>query len=221
MQNPWLNMPISEPCILAGDEQIIRAYNQALREKYREDREIHLEGFPEPYTGSPQASIILLNRNPGYYRRNVVFGQGTADFRRLWRANLAHEPQDSSFYHLDPRMKGTPGDVYWSAKLREPIDEFGVRRVAETFFTAEYFPYSTKHGIGPIRVPSQEYTFSLIREALRRGAIIVRTRCTWWHRVIPGLASYLRYYELNSTQNAAIIKKNCPGYPEIRKVLGD
>jgi len=96
------------------------------------------------------------------------------------------------------------------------------RRVAETFFTAEYFPYSTKHGIGSICVPSQEYTFSLIREAMRRGAIIVRTRCTWWLEVIPGLASYSRYYELSSTQNTAITEKNCPqGYAEIRKALGE
>lgn len=221
MQNPWINMPISEPYVLAEDEQIILAYNQSLEEKYSENHEIHLEVFPEPYAGNPQASVILLNLNPGYYPRSKVFGQGTADFRRLWRANLAHEPQDYPFYHLDPRMKGTPGDAYWSAKLREPIDEFGSRRVAETFFTAEYFPYSTKHGIGPIRVPSQEYTFSLIREAIRRGAIIVRTRCTWWLEVIPGLTGYLRYYELRSMQNAAITEKNCPGYHEIRKVLGD
>ena len=93
-------MPISEPYVLAEDEQIILAYNQALREKYREDREIHLEVFPEPYAGNPQASIILLNLNPGYYPRNKVFGQGTADFRRMWRANLAHEPRTTRFIIL-------------------------------------------------------------------------------------------------------------------------
>jgi hypothetical protein len=63
MQNPWRNMPISEPYVLAEDEQIIRDYNHAPRDKGKGEQEIHLEVFPEPYCGNPQASLILLNLN--------------------------------------------------------------------------------------------------------------------------------------------------------------
>jgi hypothetical protein len=144
-----------------------------------------------------------------------------ADFRRLWRANLGHEPQDYPFYHFDPRIAGTPGDVYWSLKLRQPIARFGKKRVAETFFAVEFFPYMTSSGIGQPAVPSQEYTFSLVRDAMAGGAIIIRMRYPWWLRVIPGLIVYTHYYELNNPRNVAITKKNCPqGYAKIRQVLG-
>jgi hypothetical protein len=105
MQNPWVSLPETPPFILAEDEQIILEYNQNLKEKHREDCKVHLEVFPEPFSGNPQAKIILLNLNLGYYPRNEEFGDGSADFRRLWRANLTHEQQEYPFYHLDPSLK--------------------------------------------------------------------------------------------------------------------
>ncbi len=91
MQNPWLNLPETSPFVLPEDERVILEYNKSLKEKHREDRMVHLEVFPEPYAGKPLAKVVLLNLNPGYYPRNKEFGDGTADFRRLWRANLNHE----------------------------------------------------------------------------------------------------------------------------------
>lgn len=222
MLNPWLNLPLAEPFVLAEDEQIIFEYNKSLKDKYREDQKVHLEVFPESYSGNTQAKIVLLNLNPGYYPRNKEFGNGTADFRRMWRANLAHELQEYPFYHLDPKLKGSPGEVYYRLKFRAPITEFGEKSVAEEFFVVEYFPYTTKRGIGNIRrIHSQEYGFFLVREAMKRNAIIIQMRCkSRWQEVIPALRSYTRYYELRSVQNNAISEKNCPdGYPEIRKVL--
>ncbi len=35
------------------------------------DHQIHLKILPEPYTGDPEANIILLNLNPGFYERSV------------------------------------------------------------------------------------------------------------------------------------------------------
>src|SRR5579871_2170390 len=165
MLNPWHDLPMAEPFVLKGDERIIRLFNARLKEKQRENQQVHLEVFPEPFSGNPQAGIVLLNLNPGYYPRNKEFGGGTTDFLRLWRANLAHEPQEYPFYHLDPRLKGSPGEVYYSQKFRAPIHEFEAKRVAEEFFVVEYFPYTTKRGVGNIsRLPSQEYGFFLVRE---------------------------------------------------------
>ncbi len=168
--------------------------------RHREDRKVHLEVFPEPYSGNPQAKIIFLNLNPGYYPRNEEFGDGTADFRRLWRAYLTHEQQEYPFYHLDPRLKGSPGEVYYRPKFRQPIEEFGEKRVAEEFFVVEYFPYTTKRGIGSIFcIPSQECGFYLVREAMRRNAIIIQMRSKRiWQEAVPGLRSYPRYCELRS-----------------------
>ncbi len=222
MQNPWLSLPESSPFVIVDDEQIILEYNKSLKEKHREDRNVHLEVFPEPYAGNPLAKIILLNLNPGYYPRNEEFGNGTADFRRLWRANLSHEKQEYPFYHLDPRLKRTPGGVYYRPKFRQPIEEFGEKRLAEEFLVVEYFPYTTKRGIGSkCCIPSQEYGFYLVREAMRRNAIIIQMRSKMiWQEALPGLKSYPCYFELRSVQNTAISEKNCPdGYPEIRRLL--
>jgi hypothetical protein len=125
MLNPWLSLPMANPFVLANDEQIILEYKKSLKDKNRENQEVHLEVFPEPYAGNPQAKIILLNLNPGYYPRNKEFGDGTADFHRMWRANLAHEPQEYPFYHLDSKLKGSPGEVYYRLKFKAPIKEFG------------------------------------------------------------------------------------------------
>lgn len=222
MLNPWPGLPMAEPFVLADDEQIIRVYNTGLMEKYRENLEVHLEVFPEPYSGNPQAKIVLLNLNPGYYPRNKEFGSGTADFFRMWRANLAHEPQQYPFYHLDPRLKGSPGEVYYRVKFKAPILEFGEKRVAEEFFVVEYFPYTTKSGFGNIScISSQHYNFYLVREAMRRNAVIIQMRAKQrWQEMIPALRNYPHYYELRSAQNTAISERNCPdGYPEIRKAL--
>jgi hypothetical protein len=222
MQNPWFNLPEIPPFVLAEDEQIILEYNKNLNEKHREDWKLHLEVFPEPYSGNPQAKIILLNLNPGYYRRNREFGNGTADFRRLWRANLTHEQQEYPFYHLDPRLKGSPGEVYYRPKFRQPIEEFGEKRTAEEFFVVEYFPYTTKRGIGSIHcIPSQEYGFYLVREAMRRNALIIQMRSKRvWQETLPELMSYNNYYVLRNPQNPAISHNNCPdGFPEILKIL--
>ena len=222
MQNPWLNLPENPLFVLAEDGQIILEYNQSLKEQHREDRKVHLEVFPEPFSGNPQAKIIFLNLNPGYYPRNKEFGDGTADFRRLWRTNLTHEQQEYPFYHLDPRLKGSPGEVYYRQKFRQPIEEFGEKRVAEEFFVVEYFPYTTKRGIGSICcIPSQECGFYLVREAMRRNAIIIQMRSKRiWQEAVPVLRSYPCYYELRSVQNTTISEKNCPdGYSEIRRLL--
>lgn len=222
MLNPWRGLPVAEPFVLKDDEQIIRAFNARLIGKYKEVQEVHLEVFPEPFSGNPQAKIVLLNLNPGYYPRNKEFGGGTADFLSMWRANLAHEPQEYPFYHLDPKLKGSPGEVYYQLKFKVPLQEFGAKRVAEEFFVVEYFPYTTKRGVGNIScLPSQEYGFYLVREALKRNAIIIQLRSKrMWQEMIPALRNYPRYYELRSVQNTAISERNCPdGYPEIRKVL--
>ncbi|HEV2579996.1 MAG TPA: hypothetical protein VGT44_04010, partial [Ktedonobacteraceae bacterium] len=98
----------------------------------------------------------------------------------------------------------------------------GVERVAREILVVEYFPYFTRRGIGNIcLLPSQKYTFHLVREAMRRNAIIIKLRARrQWLGVIPELTSYPNYYELNSPQNTCITQRNCPkGFPEILKAL--
>lgn len=218
MQNPWFNLPETAPFVLDCDKTGILAFNRTAREEYR----IHLEVLPEPYTGNPEANIILLGLNPGYYERNEAFGTGDAFFWKTSRANLVHANREYPFYLLDPRNEASPGYYWWSRKLKQPIARYGLEKVAREFCVIEYFPYHSKNfGYNGI-IPSQRYNFSLIQEAMGRKAIIIQMRNRKrWLEALPELANYSHYYTLKNWQNPTISENNCPeGFAEIRKLLG-
>ena len=68
MQNPWLSLPENPPFVLECDHQIILAFNNRVKPEHL----IHWEFLPEPYTGNPEAKILLLNLNPGFYKVTVL-----------------------------------------------------------------------------------------------------------------------------------------------------
>lgn len=104
MRNPWIDLPETAPFVLACDKQGILDFNHTAKPEHT----IHLELLPEPYTGNPEAKIILLNLNPGFYERNEKFLLGDEHFFKASRANLTHTRQDYPFYLLDPRNAASP-----------------------------------------------------------------------------------------------------------------
>jgi hypothetical protein len=178
--------------------------------------------LPEPYTGSPEASIILLNLNPGFYERNEVFGLGDKYFSKTSRANLIHANEEYPFYLLNPRNAASPGYYWWSRKLKQPIERNGLEKVARAFCVIEYFPYLSVNFGYNSPIPSPPYSFSLVRDEMKRGAVIIQMRSRRrWQNELPELSSYSRYYELKNPQNPTISENNCPeGFAEIRKILG-
>ena len=59
-------------------------------------------------------------------------------------------------------------------------------------------------------LPSQEYSFQLVREAVLRGATIVIMRSeTRWMRTIAELNGYQRALPLSNPQAPFISQKNC------------
>jgi hypothetical protein len=215
MRNPWRDLLETAPFVLACDKPGIVDFNKTAKSEHK----IHLEILPEPYTGNPKARILLLNLNPGFYERNEKFLLGDAHFFEASRANLTHTKQDYPFYLLDPRNAASPGYYWWSRKLKSLIDRYGLKKVANEVCVIEYFPYhSVKFGCN-IFVPSQSYNLYLVKEGLKRNALIIQMRSRRvWQSAIPGLGSYLNYYEL---KNPTISRNNCPsGFPEILKVLG-
>lgn len=218
MHNPWIDLPETAPFVLACDKQGIVDFNT----KAKPEHKIHLELLPAPYTGNPEAKIVLLNLNPGFYERNERFLLGDEYFIKASRANLTHTQQAYPFYLLDPRNAASPGYYWWSRKLKPLIDRYGLKKVANKVCVVEYFPYHSVHFGCTIVVPSQAYNVYLVKEGLKRNALIIqmRSRRVWQH-AIPGLASYPNYYELKNPQNPTISANNCPGgFPEILKVLG-
>jgi len=83
------------------------------------------------------------------------------------------------------------------------------------------FPYHSKKYRSLRRMlPSQYYSFDLVRRAIKRRVLIVlmRSRARWLS-AIPELSGY-GYYELSSPQNGALTPRNLSeGFDRIVEIL--
>jgi hypothetical protein len=216
LANPWLDLPAAPPYVLAEDAAAIAAFNRIVPPSKRYD----LELLPEPFLGRPDAPVVVLGLNPGWSPEGPI-GHKVPKFIQRTRENLRHAETTFPFHLLDPALQG-PGYRWWGNKLRRPIEEVGLETVANRVLCVEYFPYhSDKFSGRTPSVPSQQYSFSLVRDAIERDAVIVVMRSlARWLAAVPELASYPRRFGLRSVQNVTISPKNCPdGYSAVIDAL--
>ncbi|MEO8217668.1 MAG: hypothetical protein ABI718_11355 [Acidobacteriota bacterium] len=215
MHTPWLTLPPTAPYVLDSDRAAIETFNAHAQEQHR----IRTEIVPEPFLGSPDAPVVLLNLNPGFTEQDLQLHK-LPQFVESSRKCLRHESQPYPFFLLDPANDG-PGHRWWSRKLRPLIDQFGAMRVAQNVLCVELFPYhSVRFGGGKLRVPSQQYSFDLVETALDRGALVVVMRSKkMWIEVVPRLKGYRRIGTTRSVQNPTISEANCERFGEIVEAL--
>ena len=212
--NPWQKLPKNEPFVLPDDQAIVDEFNHATTDDFK----LHLELLPEPFLGRPDAPVVLLNLNPGYKKEDYERHQNP-DFKARSRGNLIHSPLAYPFFLLDPDLS-TSG--YWKRKLGRLTESVGLDVVARNVLCVEYFPYHSKSfRHRRLQLPSQQYGFGLVRQAIDRQATVLLLRSERiWHKAVPELASYPQVYKLNSVQNATVSAKNCPdGFKRIVEVL--
>lgn len=93
--------------------------------------------------------------------------------------------------------------------------------MANKIFCIEFFPYHSR-SYKPLRsiLPSQHYSFHLVKEAISRGALIIMLRGRrGWLMQVPELAGY-PFYILRSAQSGFISPRNLPvGFDDIEKAL--
>lgn len=203
--NPWVDLPNRSPFVLPQDTALIDQFNSNAAERLH----IHLDILPEPYLGNPDAPVVLLGLNPGFNVKDPEW-HGKPRFRKLSRANLLHKRAEYPFYLLDPAIDRTP---WWDRKLRRLIEEVGcAKTVAQNVLCVELFPYhSKKFKHAKLCVPSQQYSFALVRRAIDRGAVILQLRGDRpWLSNIPELENYPSLYRPCSVQNPAISPRNFP-----------
>ncbi len=217
MDNPWTNLPKNEPFILDEDKEEITKFNYEIKEDYK----IHLELLPEPFLGNPKSNIVLLNLNPGYHDEDFQFHNNNSYFIEILKKNLSHKEQNYPFYLLNPKIAESPGYKWWSLKLKSLIQKVGIEKVANELFCIEFFPYHSKKykSINKILF-SQEYNFNLLKESIKRNALIIIMRSSnKWLEFIPELKNY-KFYKLKSNQNVSITKNNLgESFDEILKIL--
>lgn len=177
---------------------------------------LHTEVPPVPFIGDPRtADLIVLAKNPGYAGTEA---DELTRFPTLSRLNLDALTFSSTppFFYLAPSLRGAAGYTWWSSKLRGLFAACETRGVTQDQAIAriacvEWFPYHSKR-FRPLKavLPSQRYSFELVRQAADRGATFVFLfgdgNENLWRTHVPSLpADCIR---LNSVQQTTLSRNN-------------
>ncbi len=226
MQNPWINLPITDPYLLDMDKQweqehfevLLKRANKLipeLKEQFLSTYKLHLEVMPIPYYGNPsKATVIVLQANPGHDAKEDL-NPHKAKYPELLRKNLLHTSQIPLFT-MDPNLRswtytdGSKANCWYYERTRELREAVGWEKVAEKLIYLELFPYRSKRLFYPKRLPpSQDYVFQLLREMMNRGVWIISTRMKkQWEKNVPELINYEKLIVLHSKQNVTISRNN-------------
>jgi hypothetical protein len=196
--NPWLELPAGPPYVPPGDASAVEGFNARARPDYR----LQLDLLPEPFLGSPDAPVVLLNLNPGFAEGDRA-AHADIGFRNAVLRTLRHEPQPFPFHYLDPT--GTSlGHRWWRQRLGRVLAHVPAEHVASRLLCIEYFPYhSRKFAHGTLRLRSQAYGFELARQAVVRAASVVLLRGERpWLEAVPELASHAKLFRLRTARTS-------------------
>lgn len=203
MQNPWLDLPVHEPYVLADDKSYIDKHRHA-------NNELRCDTLPEPYIGGlNNAEIIFLALNPGFRESDITVNMTHPQFSVENRRNQA-DPYNSIFYYFNGGFEETGGYWWWRKKLG-PLLKAGVteQMLRDKIMLIEYLPYHSENAkkISNLKVPSQGFSFELVREAVRRKKTIIIMRSPkLWVSAVPELEG--NYISPNSWLNVTISPKN-------------
>lgn len=134
-ENPWCCLPAGPPYVLPGDASLVQNFNLCAGP----NRFLHIEKIlPEAFVGSRHAPVVLLSNNPGYTEQGAPSKQEAAFVAKM-RNNLHHDPSPHPFVFLAPDYGG-PGKKWWTSKLKDLLELFGVPVIARSILNVPYFP---------------------------------------------------------------------------------
>lgn len=198
--NPWTNLPTRAPYVLPQDAELVRSQSG-----------IHLDVLPCPYLGSPdEANVFVLNLNPSYSEASATYANPHyADEVRRGLTFTSTYP----FWALDPTLSGSPGHTWWATltaavRARVPIEVIG-----RTLMCLQWFPYHSG-GLADLAnvpiLPSQHFTFGLLRSAIKQGSLIVVMRSEQqWLASVPELRQ-VHYLRLKNVRRPFFSPGNMP-----------
>jgi hypothetical protein len=202
--NPWVRLPVRPPFVLPEDEQAVHEFNAGASEDHR----LQIADFlPEPFIGDPVSPVLLLSNNPGFSKHSAF--RKDPKFMTRIRDCISLKSSDFPFYYLAPDYHSR----WWRQKLKCLLQRFGDDVIARSVCNVVFFPYvSKKFGHGRCKLPSQEFSFRLVGEAMERGAVIVLMRkgqLKQWQKKVPGFGEYDKLILLRNPQMPAVSPKNC------------
>ena len=212
--NPWISLSTAGPeFVLPDDLPYLIAFHAQLKPQ-RWDQKIQTHRIPEARQGPINAPVVVLQLNPSYDK--VTINQP-----------LPQDQVASSIKNIQNEYAYREGlankNCWWSKNFKELIAEFGEAKLSQCACSIEYFPYPSKtFGHSHLRLPSQSYTFELVRSALERDALIVVTRgMQLWLGAVPALRTKLNstVFETKNRRRPYISERNLPS-GAFKKILG-
>ena len=127
------------------------------------------------------AEVLVLALNPGF-RQEDYDDLRDPDYAEQWRLALTFQTR-TPFYFLDPAFSHTGGFLWWHRRFSDLIHVVGLDAVARGVMCVRHFAYKSirYRSLGTV-LPSQHYSFNIVRQAISTGKQIVVMRseeCGW------------------------------------------
>lgn len=228
----WKNVNMSANCkwILEGDKDFVDAMQNSISKSkeskdWKDNNCLHLELFPEPFLGHPDAPIYLLGGNPGYSDNDLECLMTTKGYLDILKKSIVHKYKtNTSFGFFDKRIAKSEAAKWWNKHVDEEI--------RDKIFNIEFFAYHSKKADGLKKYfdtidsknpqptcASNEYADSLIYKAMREEKILIITRFKkYWFKRIQCLEGYRKLYVLLNHQSALVKPGNLVAYQELEKL---
>jgi len=202
MDNPWINLPKASPYVLPEDRKLLDSFN------YSDESRPHTEILPAPYMGRPEsARVFLLSLNPGFKEWDVERERTDLDYDNEKRKSLTFQSR-CPWFILDPSFSGTPGRKWWFSTLRIPIETFGLDRIVNSVMCVQYFPYQSSAYKQQHIIPSQLYSFELVKAAMKANKLIIQFRGDkYWENEVLGLDTYETKVIIRSQETGQKLRK--------------
>ena len=232
----WKNVNMSANCkwILEGDKDFVDAMQTSISKSkkskdWKDNNCLHLELFPEPFLGHPDAPIYLLGGNPGYSDNDLECLMTTKGYLDILKKSIVHEYKtseynDTDFGFFDERIAESEAAKWWNTHVNE--------KIRDKIFNIEFFAYHSKKADGLKKYfdtidsknpqptcASNEYADSLIDKAMIDKKILIITRFKkYWFKRIKKLEEYRKLYVLLNHQSALVKPRNLVAYQELEEL---
>lgn len=209
-QSPWLDL---KPIFVLPEDfaAIINNKNYS---------NLHLDTLPEQVIGGiDRAKVVFLLLNPGFSDTDITTNMALPGLLEANRNNLI-DPYGSPFYYFGSGFEQTGGYKWWS-RILNPLIKEGISKsiLYEKIMAIEYFPYHSKNWKNMPQVPSQQYAYNLVKEAINRKKIIIIMRSkNLWFKEVPSLVSYEHKHVIKNPRNPVMSSANL-GYENFNSII--
>jgi hypothetical protein len=169
MENPWLDL-IKDNNRYVAKCDISKINNYVSYGKQK----LILDIIPMPYMGNPfNAVVYILLGNQLFFHDDYTYYKKNEN---ILRENLIHKIKDYPLFWLNPIFRDSNSYKWWIDKLGFLDGETNREIVTNRIFSVEYYAYSSKKFPDLQDLPSQKYSFELIKQAMIDGKIIIVAR---------------------------------------------